>query len=316
MGRSIDASSLHGIRVNGDALRGGFQNFGERLVPMRLYNKCKHFLQRHSLRECGNGRMRWAFAVAAIFVLAAPQAFAQKDNLLTQIQQRGALRVCEAAYPPYNVKNPKSGEWEGMDVDIAKKMAEALRVKLVNVDSTFATLIPSLNTGKCDLSVAATYITPARAEQILYSTTFSADTKSIFVPQSSTAKSYDDIDKSGVVIASRAGTSELRFAQQFFKHATVKPITSSATESHLLAVAAGRADAAFAGTVGGLIFLKKNPNIKLRVLGAKPLNSTPFAFMLPTGEYHFQQYVDVFLNNLKREGTLQKIRQKWLASPK
>lgn len=254
-------------------------------------------------------------ALAVLLGVTAPRVFA-KDNLISQIKERGALRVCEAAYPPYNVKNPKTGQWQGMDVDIARELAKALGVKLKHVDSTFATLIPSLNTGKCDLSVAATYVTPSRAEQVLYTTTFSADSKTIFVPQSSKAKTYADVDKPGVVIASRSGTSELAYAERFFKHATIKPITSSATEAHLLAVAAGRADAAFAGTVGGLMFLKENPNLKLRVLGAKPLDPTPFAFMLPTGEYHFQQYVDIFLSYIKRKGTLQEIRDKWLGLPK
>jgi ABC-type amino acid transport substrate-binding protein len=255
------------------------------------------------------------FGLVAFLAASATPAFAAGDNLIAQIKERGALRVCEAAYPPYNVKNPKSGQWEGMDVDIAADMAKELGVKLEHVDSTFATLIPSINTGKCDLSIAATYVTPPRAEQVLYSTTFSADTKTIFVPQSSKAKTYADIDKPGVVIASRAGTSEEAYARRFFKHAQVKAITSSATEAHLLAVAAGRADAAFAGTVGGLLFLKENPNVKLRVLGDKPLDPTPFAFMLPPGEYHFQQYVDVFLGFLKRKGTMQEIRDKWLAAP-
>ncbi|HLI11580.1 MAG TPA: ABC transporter substrate-binding protein [Alphaproteobacteria bacterium] len=253
---------------------------------------------------------------AAFALIAIPRAHADQDNLLQQIKDRGAIRVCEAAYPPYNVKNPKTGQWEGLDVDLATALGQALNVKVEHVDTSFATLIPSLSTHKCDLSVAATYITPARAEQVLFTRSFAAETKTVFVPVNSTAKTYADIDKDGVTVVTRSGTAEADYAKRFFKHATVKLLTSDATQPHLLEVAAGRADAAFAGYVGSLIFLRENPSLKLRPLGDKLLDPTPFAFMMPLGEYHFQQYVDIFLDSLDRSGKLKELTDKWLAPPK
>ena len=32
----------------------------------------------------------------------------QQDTLLQQIKKNGLIRVCQAPYPPYNVKNPQS----------------------------------------------------------------------------------------------------------------------------------------------------------------------------------------------------------------
>jgi ABC-type amino acid transport substrate-binding protein len=246
-------------------------------------------------------------------VAVAGAARAETDNLLSQIKSRGSIVICEAAYPPYNVKNPKTDEWEGLDVDIETELAKALGVTIKRVDTSFAALIPSLSTHKCDLSTAATYITPARAEQVLFTRTYAAETKTVFVPVASTAKSYADIDRQGVTIVTRAGTAEETYAKQFFKHATVKLLTSDATQPHLLEVAAGRADAAFAGYVGSLIFLKQNANLKLRPIGDKLLDPTPFAFMLPLGEYHFQQYMNVLLDGLDRSGKLKEITEKWMA---
>jgi ABC-type amino acid transport substrate-binding protein len=257
--------------------------------------------------------MRWIYGViASATILAVTPALAASDALLQTIKSRGSIMVCQAAYPPYNVKNPKTGEWEGLDVDIAKELGKALNVKVESVDSSFSTLIPSLETHKCDLSIAGTYITPGRAEQVLFTRPFAAETKTIFVPQSSTAKTYADIDKKGTVIVVRAGTAEETYAKRFFKNATVKTLTSDATQPHLLEVAAGRADAAFAGYVGSLIFMHNNTNLKLRPLGDKLLDPTPFAFMLPAGEYHFQQYLDVFFDSLDRTGKLKEITDTWL----
>jgi ABC-type amino acid transport substrate-binding protein len=260
---------------------------------------------------------KWTLGiVVAGMLIAGASAAAEPDSLLSQIKERGSIVICEAAYPPYNVKNPKTSEWEGLDVDLEGEIAKDLGVKIQRVDTSFAALIPSINTHKCDLSTAATYITPARAEQVLFTRPFAAETKTVFVPVNSPAKTYADIDKEGVTIVTRSGTAEETYAKHFFKHAKIKLLTSDATQPHLLEVAAGRADAAFAGYVGSLIFMKQNPNLKLRPLGDKPLDPTPFAFMLPRGEYHFQQYLDVVLNDLERSGKLKEITDKWMSSLK
>src|SRR5215469_11368957 len=156
--------------------------------------------------------------VVGLMALAPAARAEQPDTLLQQIKQRGTIKVCDGAYPPYNVKDPKSGEWQGLNDDIAAALGTTLGVKVEHVDTSFSTLIPSLTTRKCDLSIAATYITPARAEQVLFTRSFAAETKTIFVPESSTAKTYGEIDKDGITIAVRAGTAEETFAKRFFKH--------------------------------------------------------------------------------------------------
>lgn len=264
--------------------------------------------------------MRWllAFLVGVSFVTATADygySQARQDTLLQQIKDRGVIRVCQAPYPPYNVKNPKTGEWEGLNVDLVKEIANTLHVKIEDVDSSFSTLIPSLMTQKCDISAAATYVTPARAEQVLFTTSYAADTKTAFVPVDLAIRTYADLDKANITIATRSGTAEEAFAKRFFKQATIKPITSDATQAHLLDAGAGRSDAAFAGFTGGVMFLKQNPNLKLRVLEDKQLDPSPFAMMIPMGEYQLQQYLDISLRTLKDSGKLEEITGRWGLKP-
>lgn len=235
----------------------------------------------------------------------------QQDALLQQIKKNGVIRICQAPYPPYNVKNPQSGDWEGLNVDIVKEIANQLSVKIENIDSSFSTLIPSLLTKKCDISAGATYVTPARAEQVLFSTSYASDTKVAFVPVDSPIKTYVDLDKPNITIVTRSGTAEESFAKRFFKQAKIKLTTSDATQAHLLDVAAGRSDAAFAGRTGGVMFLKQNANVKLRLIEDKHLDESRFALMLPAGEYHLQQYLNITLQTLKDSGKLEEITNKW-----
>lgn len=259
--------------------------------------------------------MRFVTAFLACSVLIAsfgPGKADQQDALLQQIKKNGVIRVCQAAYPPYNVKNPQSGDWEGLNVDIVKQIAAFLSVKIENVDSSFATLIPSLLTKKCDVSAAATYVTPARAEQVLFSTPYASDTKVAFVPINSPVHTYAELDQPNITIVTRSGTAEEAFAKRFFKQAKIKLTTSDATQAHLLDVAAGRSDAAFAGRTGGIMFLKQNPNIKLRLIEDKQLDPSRFALMIPAGEYQLQQYLNVSLAALKDSGKLDELINHWL----
>src|SRR5690606_36215166 len=153
-----------------------------------------------------------------------PSQAQERDTLLQRIKQSGVIHVCQAPYPPYNLKNPKTGEWEGLNVDLVKEIASFLKVKIEDVDSSFSTLIPSLTTQKCDISAAATYVTPARAEQVLFTTSYASDTKTAFVPVDSPVQTYADLDKPNITIATRSGTAEEAFARHFFPQATIKPI--------------------------------------------------------------------------------------------
>lgn len=234
-----------------------------------------------------------------------------EDNSVAAIQKRGVLRVCEVSYPPYNVKDPMTNAWSGLDVDIIKAVAADLKVKVEDVDSSFATVIPSLNTDKCDVSAAATYVTPARAEQVLFTMSYAADSKTVVLPAASTAKTVADIDKPGEIIAVRAGSSEEVYAKQLFKQATVRATTSDATQPHLMEVSTKRADAAFAGFSGAYLFLKQNPNLKLRIMSGVDVDPSPFAMMVPLGHSQLAQAMNKTIGAMQADGRLKALHAKW-----
>ncbi len=247
----------------------------------------------------------------ALATLAAATSAHAADDLIKRIKDRGALRVCQISYTPYNVKDPRTNEWAGINVDLVKAIAQNLKVKIEDVDSTFTTVIAALQTDKCDISAGATYVNPTRAEQVLFTQTYAADTKTIVVLDSSKVASVEDLDKPGVTISVRAGSTEEVYAKNLFKKATVRATTSDATQPHLMEVATGRADAAFAGFTGAYVFSDKNPNLKLKLIDSVKLDPSPFALMLPLGEYHFQQYVDIVINQMRKSGEMDKIVAHW-----
>src|SRR6202007_2904746 len=82
-------------------------------------------------------------ALAALFSFGGVFAAYAQDALLKTIKDRGKMRVCDAEYAPWNVKNPMTNSWEGIDVDIVNLIAKQLKVEVEHVDATFGTTIPS-----------------------------------------------------------------------------------------------------------------------------------------------------------------------------
>ena len=88
--------------------------------------------------------------VAALAVLAFSAGSVYAVDTLAEIQKRGVLRVgMEPGYMPFELTNQK-GEIIGFDVDMAKRMAKAMGVKLELVSTAWDGIIPALMTGKRD----------------------------------------------------------------------------------------------------------------------------------------------------------------------
>ena len=90
-------------------------------------------------------------------------------NRLEAIKQRGYIEVCtEPYFAPYEfIDSSKSGDeqYVGMDIEIAKYIAEKLGVELRLVPLEFSAVLASVTEGKYDLAISALAYSPARAER-------------------------------------------------------------------------------------------------------------------------------------------------------
>lgn len=80
-------------------------------------------------------------------------------------QESNTLIVGTNPFPPYESIND-AGEWEGFDIDIAKKIADNLGKTLVVKEMAFDSLIMALKQGKIDMIIAGVSITAERQKEI------------------------------------------------------------------------------------------------------------------------------------------------------
>lgn len=106
-----------------------------------------------------------AIALAATAALgAAPEAAA--NDRFKEVMDRGVLRVgVLGAFKPWSFRAP-DGAMQGIEVDLAQSVADALGVELEPVVVTSANRMEFLQQGRIDLIIGGMYDTAARREVI------------------------------------------------------------------------------------------------------------------------------------------------------
>ncbi len=136
----------------------------------------------------------------AMFALTAVSAthVSAADTSLQRVKQRGELiMVTSPDYPPYEFQVNKNGKDHivGMDIDVAKKVAKDLHVKLVIKSMNFDSLLVAIQTGKADMAIGGINPTAARRQSVDFSKIYYTGGQS-FLINSSDVNKYKSAKKS------------------------------------------------------------------------------------------------------------------------
>ena len=142
-----------------------------------------------SLAACGS-KMAETSPAADASASAATSAAADLKTVTA-----GELHMAtNAEFPPYEmVKDGSTTEYEGIDVEIAQKIADKLGLKLVVDNMDFSSVITSVQTGKEDMAMAGLTVTDERKESIDFTDSYATGKQVIIVKEGSAIKSADDL---------------------------------------------------------------------------------------------------------------------------
>lgn len=101
------------------------------------------------------------------------------------------VMATNAAFPPYEYV--EGGEFVGIDVEIAKAIAEKLGMELKIEDVDFGAIIGGVAEGKYDIGMAGMTVTDERKLSVNFSDTYATGVQVIIVKEGSSIKSLDDI---------------------------------------------------------------------------------------------------------------------------
>ena len=135
-----------------------------------------------------------AFSVMMLFALAACGGSTPSSSELSAIDAIKAsgklVMLTNATFPPYEYF---TNTYEGVDVDLAKMIADELGVELVVEDMDFDGLIEALNLGRGDIVAAGMSVTEERAQAVDFTVNYVDSTLVIIVPVGSDIQGVDDL---------------------------------------------------------------------------------------------------------------------------
>ncbi len=140
-----------------------------------------------------------AIVLALVLVLSFAGCGAKDDNKL--------IMATNATFPPYEYV--ENGEYVGIDVEIAKLIAQELGKELEIKDVEFGSIIGGVQSGKFDIGMAGMTVTEDRLKSVNFSTPYAKGIQSVIVKENSKYASYEEFytgfDKEENPIATKEG---------------------------------------------------------------------------------------------------------------
>jgi cyclohexadienyl dehydratase len=249
-----------------------------------------------------------SFALVAL----APSALAQTPDRLQRILADGVLRVGTTMDTPvFSMRDPATGQLIGFDMDALATLGPALGVKIEYVKMTFGTMLADLAADKFDIAMSGMGRTLDRARVATFSKPYHRYGKLMMIRSADRErfKSLADLDQPGIKIAYNRGGLNDRFANTIFRQAT--PTGFASNELATADLIAGKVDAQVADSTAAIYMARQDP----RLAAMSPdnvFNPVYVAILLRRDDQTLLNYINIWIDQIEMDGTLAKIRTKWL----
>jgi len=260
-----------------------------------------------------------AAAMLALALLLPPLARAQNagqqlaaDSVLETIKKRGAIKIGMSTFVPWAMRD-KNGELIGYEIDVAKRLAEDMKVKAEFVPTAWDGIIPALLAGKFDLIIGGMSITPERNLTVNFSLPY-ANSGIHMVANKELAAGFNSLaafDKPDVVLAARRGATPATTAKRLLPKATLRLFDEDALA--LQEVLNGKAHAFITSTPTPAFEALKHPD-KLFLPVAEPFVQGAEGFALRKGDPDALNFFNNWILLRQQDGWLKERHDYWFKS--
>ena len=186
-----------------------------------------------------------------------------KDDLLEEIKSQGYIELCtEPYFAPYEFVDPsKTGDaqYVGVDIEIAKYIAEKIGVELRIVPLDFTAVLAGIADGKYDIAISAIAYSPSRAEAMRLSNVYKNSSGGYgFLTRTEDAGKYNSVeDLKDAVVITQSGSVQEALYNQNVKACKEFKLVANMTDGYL-AVAEGKADVCICSTDSAQLYADAN----------------------------------------------------------
>jgi polar amino acid transport system substrate-binding protein len=261
------------------------------------------------MRKPGHG-LKALLIIFLTMALCAPALIAQAGPVLDRIQKNGVLVVgTSGAYPPLTAK-AINGEFIGYEMDLARYLAAALKVKLQIKEIPFSDLLPALEKGEVDLVLDGFTITPARNARVMFAGPHLVAGQSLLTSKEMaiSLQGPASLNQPSITVAAAKGTTGEMAVKELLPKADYVPVDSQEAALKLLLkgkVKAVVADFPFCAVAS---FRYKDKNI---IATDKPFTFEPLGIAMSQSDPLLHNLVQNFLLLLQGSGRLEAMQNRW-----
>ena len=209
-----------------------------------------------------------------------------------------------AAFPPYEMTTD-SGEFEGIDVEIAGAIAKELGLELQIDDMDFDAALLAAQEGKSDIVMAGVSVTEERQKVMNFSVSYATGVQVIIVPENSDIKGPDDLPDH--MIGTQRGTTGANYCESDFGDDHVVKYDNGLTA--VQALNNGQVDCVVIDKAPAESFVAANPG--LMILETEYANED-YAIGMSKENTALLDAVNAAVKKLQDDGTIQSIIEKYI----
>ena len=228
--------------------------------------------------------------------------------MLAAIKKRGRLRVGISEIIPWCMHD-KDGKWIGFEVDVARKLARDLDVRVAPLYA----LIPDLLSGRTDIIVAGLSIEAHRALAVNFSAPYNTTDVTLAANSKSAAHrgTVQDFDKPDITVGVLAESTAEQMAATTLPNARIRVYDE---DSDLFQdLINGELDAAVADSPRPELVAKQFPATVV-LPPMLPLSTFPAAFAVRRGDMDFVNFLNSWIGSRTANGWLERRRAYWFKS--
>ena len=258
-----------------------------------------------ALTACGGSASSTASSTASS-AASSEAASTSAAAELTTVEAGKLTMATNAAFPPYEMTTD-AGEFEGIDIDTAKAIAEKLGLELQIDDMDFDAALLSVQQGKADMVMAGVTVTDERQNVMDFTDSYATGIQSIIVKEDSDIASVDDL--AGKKIGTQRGTTGYLYCSDDFGDENVVAYDNGLTAVQMLNN--GQVDCVVIDNAPAKEFIAANPGLKL--LDTAYVEES-YAIGVGKGNTELKDAINTALEELKADGTLQAIVDKYITA--
>jgi polar amino acid transport system substrate-binding protein len=251
--------------------------------------------------------------ILALIALGLTTTTAFADQL-DKVLQKGVVRCgIVLDFPPIGFRDSDNNP-DGLDVQMCKDLAAAMKIKHEVVGLTWAERIPALVSGKIDVAIASSSDTLERAQTVGFTIPYNVFRFQAVLAPGVKVNDWEDLKdlRVGAAVGTTYESEFLAYKEANWKGSKGKYVSFQSENESFLAVKQGQVDAVIVTDTVAANNIKSGKFDGITSGPVAPFGADIVGMMTKRKEFGWINYLNIFINRQVRSGRYQEIYSKYV----